>query len=166
MSPRASAHETVTLRAGCPEDLPAIRALLEGARLPLAGVPDALSRLLVAEVGGELAGVAGLERYGTSALLRSVAVAPHHQGKGIGAAMIGRLLEEARCECIQDVYLRTTTGEGYFPRFGFSPVHVADVPLPVQDSVEFQGACPASAVTMACCLGPEVSPAESAASLG
>lgn len=152
MSPPVTAHESVTLRAGSPEDLPAIRALLENARLPLAGVPDGLSRLVVAEVGGELAGVAALERYGTSALLRSVAVAPQHQGKGIGDAMIRRLLEEARCDCIHDVYLRTTTAEGYFPKFGFAPVGVETVPLAVQDSVEFRGACPASAVTMVCCL--------------
>lgn len=145
----------VTLRAGCPEDLPAIQALLKAAGLPLAGVPDGLSRLLVAELSGDLVGVAGLERYGTSALLRSVAVDPRHQGKGIAGAMVRRLLEEARCDCIHDVYLRTTTAEGYFPKFGFAPVELARVPVEVQDSVEFQGACPASAVTMACCLGPD-----------
>jgi hypothetical protein len=34
-------------------------------------------------------------------------------------------------------------------------VDVAEVPAAVRESVEFKGACPASAVTMACCLGPE-----------
>lgn len=155
MSNVTMSPNSVTLRAGCPEDLPSILSLLEGARLPLAGVPDGLSRLVVAEVEGELVGVAGLERYGTSALLCSVAVSPRHQGKGIAGAMVQRLLEEARCECIQDIYLRTTTAEGYFPKFGFSPVELSRVPLQVQDSVEFQGACPTSAVTMACCLTPD-----------
>lgn len=149
---------SVNLRAACPEDLPAILALLREARLPLAGVPDGLSRILVADVGGEVAGVAGLERYGTSALLRSVAVDPRHQGKGIAGAMVNRLLEEARCECVHDVYLRTTTAEGFFPKFGFARVDAAAVPPPVQDSVEFQGACPASAITMVCCLDPAPAP--------
>ncbi len=144
---------SVTLRAACPEDLPRILQLLTDASLPLEGVPDAVARVVVAEVEGELAGVAGLETYGTSALLRSVVVSSQHQGKGIAAALVERLLQEARTDAIHDVYLRTTTAEGYFPRFGFSPVEVSNVPLQVQDSVEFQGACPSSAVTMVCCLG-------------
>lgn len=143
---------TVTLRAACPEDLPRILKVLTDASLPLEGVPDGLARVVVAEVEGELAGVAGLERYGTSALLRSVAVSSQHQGKGIAAALVQRLLQEARSDTIHDVYLRTTTAEGYFPKFGFSPVEVSKVPLQVLDSVEFQGACPSSAVTMVCCL--------------
>lgn len=149
---KVAAPAVVTLRAGCPEDLPAILDLLQAGKLPVAGVPSELSRLLVAEVAGEIAGVAALERYGASALLRSVAVAPGHQGKGIAGAMVNRLLEEARQDRIHDIYLRTTTAEGYFPKFGFNPVEVAQVPIEVQDSVEFQGACPGSAVTMRCCL--------------
>lgn len=149
---------SVNLRAACPEDLPAVLDLLQAAKLPPAGVAEGLSRFLVAEVDGELAGVAGLERYGTSALLRSVAVDPRFQGKGIAGAMVRRLLEEARCECIHDVYLRTTTAEGFFPRFGFAEVAVTEVPLEVKDSVEFRGACPESAITMACCLAREAAP--------
>lgn len=143
---------SVILRAACPGDLPRILQLLSDVSLPQEGVPDGLARVVVVEVDGELAGVAGLETYGTSALLRSVAVSPRHQGKGIAGAMVQRLLEEARCACIHDVYLRTTTAEGYFPKFGFRAVEVSQVPLQVKDSVEFRGACPSSAVTMVCCL--------------
>ncbi len=152
MSNMTISANSVTLRAACPEELPRILHLLTDASLPLEGVPDGLARVVVAEVEGELAGVAGLETYGTSALLRSVAVSSQHQGKGIAAALVQRLLQEARSDAIHDVYLRTTTAEGYFPKFGFSPVEVSTVPLQVQDSVEFTGACPSSAVTMVCCL--------------
>lgn len=145
---------SVTLRAACPADLPQILQVLTEASLPLEGVPDGLTRVVVAEVAGELAGVAGLEEYGTSALLRSVAVSRQHQGKGIAGALVRRLLQEATSDTIHDVYLRTTTAEGYFPRFGFSPVELAQIPLEVQDSVEFRGACPATAVNMACSLTP------------
>lgn len=69
---------SVTLRAACPEDIPRILQVLSDANLPLEGVPDGLTRVVVAEVEGELAGVAGLEEYGTSALLRSVAVSQQH----------------------------------------------------------------------------------------
>jgi amino-acid N-acetyltransferase len=99
--------------------------------------------------------VAGLERYGTSALLRSVAVSATQRGRKVAQRLVDRLLEEARGDQIFDVYLRTTTAQDYFPKFGFAPVDVAEVPAAVRESVEFKGACPASAVTMACCLGPE-----------
>lgn len=149
---------SVTLRAACPEDLPRILQVLTEASLPLEGVPDGLTRVVVAEVEGELAGVAGLEEYGTSALLRSVAVSRQHQGKGIAGALVRRLLQEASSDTIHDVYLRTTTAEDYFPRFGFGQVDLDQVPLQVRDSVEFHGACPASAVTMVCSLDRATEP--------
>jgi amino-acid N-acetyltransferase len=49
---------------------------------------------------------------------------------------------------IEDVFLLTSTAEHYFPRFGFSCVGREVVTEGVQGSVEFQGACPASAVVM------------------
>jgi amino-acid N-acetyltransferase len=112
----------------------------------------------VAEVDGELAGVAGLERYGTSALLRSVAVSPTQRGRRVAQRLVDRLLDEARRDQVHDVYLRTTTAEDFFPKFGFTPVTLAEVPAPVRESVEFQGACPETATTMRCCLAPDVTP--------
>lgn len=144
--------EIILRRVGS-DDLPGVLRLLREARLPLDGVPGGLADLIVAEADGEVVGAAGMERYGTSALLRSVAVSPRYQGRGIARALVEQLLEAARCDCIHDVYLRTTTAEEYFPRFGFAPVAIEEVPLVVQDSVEFQGACPATAVTMVCPLG-------------
>lgn len=142
----------VTLRRATRDDMPAILGLLEQAGLPRDGVADGLVHLCVAELDGELAGVAGLERYGTSALLRSVAVSPTQRGRKVAQRLVDRLLAEARREQVHDVYLRTTTAQEYFPKFGFAPVAVADVPEGVRESVEFKGACPATAVTMACCL--------------
>jgi amino-acid N-acetyltransferase len=52
------------------------------------------------------------------------------------------------------VFLLTTTAEGFFPRFGFEAVRHADVPASVQASVEFQSACPASAIVMRKRLAP------------
>jgi amino-acid N-acetyltransferase len=145
----------VTLRSATPDDMPAVLGLLEQAGLPKDGLADGLVHLCLAEVDGELAGVAGLERYGTSALLRSVAVSPTQRGRKVAQRLVDRLLEEARGDQIHDVYLRTTTAQDYFPKFGFAPVEVAEVPAAVRESVEFKGACPASAVTMVCCLEPE-----------
>jgi amino-acid N-acetyltransferase len=46
------------------------------------------------------------------------------------------------------VFLLTTTAENYFPRFGFACVGRDEVSESVKCSMEFQVACPASAVVM------------------
>ena len=46
------------------------------------------------------------------------------------------------------VFLLTTTAERYFPKLGFKTIARDDVPASVQSSIEFQGACPASAIVM------------------
>ena len=95
-----------------------------------------------------MVGVAGMERYGVSGLLRSVAVAPEWRGSGIARTLVDRVLEEGRAAGVLDVYLLTTTAEHYFPRLGFECVGRETVPAAVQASAEFTGACPASAVVM------------------
>jgi len=69
-------------------DLPALRALLTYCGLPTAGVDAHLGTMLVARDGQHLVGSAGLECYGTVALLRSVAVAPHLRGKRLGEQLV------------------------------------------------------------------------------
>lgn len=92
--------------------------------------------------------VAGLELHGASALLRSVAVEPDWRGSGLARQLIDRHLSEAHERDVQDIYLLTTTAEHYFPRLGFACIGRCDVPVQVEESVEFREACPASAVVM------------------
>jgi amino-acid N-acetyltransferase len=129
-------------------DLPNVVDLLGRAHLPTAGVAQALPHFIVAEREGELIGVAGLEVYGASALLRSVAVEDSWRGTGVGRTLIDRALGHARQAGIHDIFLLTTTAEHYFPRFGFACVSRDEVTAEVRASVEFQDACPASAVVM------------------
>ena len=148
----------VAVRDALPGDLPAVLALLEGSQLPTAGVAEALPHFVVAEDKGALVGVVGLEIYGSSALLRSVAVEESWRGSGVGRVLIDRALEIARASDIADVFLLTTTAEHYFPRFGFSCISRESVNPAVQCSVEFREACPASAVVMRKSLGGSSSP--------
>ena len=141
------------LRTARSADLPLVLALLSHAQLPTAGVAESLPHFIVAEREGELIGVAGLEVYGASALLRSVAVVDRWRGSGVGRTLIDRALDEARQAGIDDVFLLTTTAEHYFPRFGFSCVSRDEVGDEVRASVEFQEACPSSAVVMRKRLG-------------
>jgi len=138
----------VELRSAREADLPAVLALLQRAELPSAGVAEAFSRFVVAEHEGKLVGAAGLEVYGASALLRSVVVEHSWKASGVGRRLIEHALDEARQRRIEDVFLLTTTAEHYFPRFGFTCVSRDAVSEEVRASVEFQGACPSSAVIM------------------
>lgn len=140
--------DCVKLRSAEPADLPAVLSLLERSRLPAAGVADSFAHFLVAEGAGKVMGVVGIELYGESALLRSVAVEESWRGTGVGRTLVERALDLARERGIQDIYLLTTTAEHYFPKFGFTCVCRDDVAGGVRSSVEFQTACPASATVM------------------
>ena len=138
----------VSLRPATAADSAAVVSLLADARLPPAGVAQWLEHFWVAERDGQLAGVAGLELYSDGALLRSVAVAPALRGAGVGRMLTQRMMETARAAGVPAIYLLTTSAQDFFPRMGFARVTREEVPASVQQSVEFQGACPASAVIM------------------
>jgi amino-acid N-acetyltransferase len=142
------------VRLAMAADYPAVIALLEAAGLPTAGVPRALGDFLVADTESGLAGAIGLERYGCAALLRSAVVRPGDRGSGIGAALVRSLLDRARDGEVREIYLLTTSAEGWFPRFGFTPIAREHVPDAVRASVEFREACPASAAVMRVLIRP------------
>jgi amino-acid N-acetyltransferase len=129
-------------------DLPAVCALLAAQHLPLDGVAGHVGTMLVARHAGAIVGAAALETYRDGALLRSVVVDPAQQGSGLGSRLTVAALDLAAALGIRDVFLLTTTAEGYFPRFGFERIERAAVPASVQSSVEFTSACPSSAVVM------------------
>jgi amino-acid N-acetyltransferase len=116
--------------------------------LPRDGVSSWLDRFWLAENEGAVVGVAGVEVYGASALLRSVAVDPSWRGSGLGRLLAERVIAEAQAAGARDVYLLTTTAEHYFPRLGFACLDRGEAPEALSESAEFRGACPASAVLM------------------
>ena len=139
------------LRTAVPTDEPAIAALLVAAGLPLDGVHDALSRFVVAEHGGTIVGVAGIEACGVTgehALLRSVAVAAAWRSRGLGRALVTRAVAEAEARGVNALYLLTTTAEHYFPAFGFTRTPREEVPPDIRATAEFRVACPDSATVM------------------
>ena len=138
-------------RAEAP-DLPAVLALLQRLDLPFEGVAQCLDRLIVAKDGAQVIGTAAVESYDEGALLRSVAVDPAHQGEGVGQRLVTAALEVARQDGARAVFLLTTSAERFFPRFGFEAIPRTAVPPSVRTSVEFQSACPASAVAMRAAL--------------
>jgi amino-acid N-acetyltransferase len=139
---------SIQLRLATSDDLPEILALLGDSKLPVAGVREALSHFIVAYRADRLVGVVGFEAYGRYALLRSAAVRSSEQGSGLGRALVEQLLAEAERNGVRELYLLTTTAQRWFVRFGFEEVARDDVPEAVRRSVEFNGACPETAVVM------------------
>jgi amino-acid N-acetyltransferase len=129
-------------------DLSAVLELVAALNLPQDGLAAHLGTALVARVQDKIVGVAALEVYGASALLRSVAVSPTAQGQGLGQRLVEAALAQAREQRIGQVYLLTETAAGFFPRFGFEIVGRHQVDEAVKQSVEFTSACPASAIVM------------------
>lgn len=136
------------IRAAAERDLPAIAALLESFDLTTAGVAESMSGFLVAEEAGQVIALAGLEVYGTGALLRSVAVRADHRKSGLAKTLVTHLLDRARHAGVREVYLLTTTAKPYFERLGFDPVSRAAVDPAVTRSPEFGDRLCATAVAM------------------
>ena len=136
------------VRSAAPEDLAAVERLLTDSGLPLDGVSESFDTFVVAEVGSDLVGVAGLEVCCDNALLRSVAVRPEWRSHGVGRALVTRAIADAEGRGLRALYLLTTTAERYFPSFGFRTISRDDVPAEISQTVEFREACPASATAM------------------
>jgi amino-acid N-acetyltransferase len=146
---------SAALRAARQADIASVEALLTAASLPLAGLSDALPGMIVAEENGRIVGTAALEVRGENALLRSVAVAPEWRSRGLGRALVSRVIADAEARGLKAVYLLTTTAERYFPSFGFTTTTRTAVPADLRATAEFCGACPESATVMCHhCAGP------------
>ncbi len=143
-----NATSAITLRQASDEDFPAIEQLLRATKLPVDGVKESLDAFVVAESGNDIVGVAGIERCGPYGLLRSVAVDPQMRGRGIGGALVERLIADSKDKEIPELYLLTTTAEKYFPAFGFTKIDRDATPAEVQDTSEFRDLCPSSAAVM------------------
>ncbi len=129
-------------------DLAEIVALLKQSALPIAGIERHIETTVVARDNGKITGCAAVEVYGTTGLLRSVAVTPDRRGEGLGQRLTAAALELARERGVQDIYLLTTTASDFFPRFGFEKIPRESIDPALQASEELRGACPASALAM------------------
>lgn len=138
----------IVIGPAAPADEADILRLVEACGLPPDGLSEHLGNALVARADGRIVACAALEISRDGALLRSVAVDETWRGSGLGQQMVRAALALARERGVSAVFLLTTTAEGFFPRFGFVRVPRAAVPESVRASVEFQSACPASAVVM------------------
>lgn len=132
------------------QDLAAVEALLVSASLTSDGLADQFPGVyVVARATGVVVGAAGLELYGTSALLRSVVVSYEFRNRGVARTLVADRMARAQSLGVTRVFLLTTTATDYFRKLGFEPSPREDVPLELAASPEFARACPASAICLA-----------------
>jgi len=129
-------------------ELEEVKTLLLENNLPIDDIEDAGIKLFVAKVKNNIIGVIGLEQYGSSALLRSLAIKERHKNKKYGRDLINYLLEYCINNKIQDLYLLTTTAEKYFKKLDFSRIKRENTPVAIKKTKEFSDICPTTAVIM------------------
>ena len=139
---------TLTIRKATQQDLSSIQELLSASKLPIDGISPHLQNFLVAEMNGKIIGTIGLEIYQKTGLLRSAAVMPDLQNKGIGNRLLNMIVDYAKEQGIQELLLLTTTAQNYFAQKGFVTINRDVVQGNVLSSSEFQDGCPAAAICM------------------
>jgi len=139
----------VLLRPATGQDAESIRSLLERCDLPTQDLGRSEPDFTVACDGPLLVGVGGIERFGATGLLRSVAVSPQHRGMGIGQTLVADLERRAFTGGVTQLVLLTQTAQAFFEHLGYRVIERAGAPAPVQQSEEFRALCPQSACCMA-----------------
>jgi len=128
-------------------DIVAVKNLLRAVGLPTDGIGGEFAAgYVLAERNGAVVGVAGVEVYGRSGLLRSVAVEPSQRGLGLGRLLVEDRLHWAAANCLRTVYLLTTTG--FFSKLEFATIERAELATEVKASEEFSRICPETATAM------------------
>jgi amino-acid N-acetyltransferase len=120
-------------------DVPGIRALVDtytGDRRLLAkamvNLYEDVQEFFVAVDGERVVGCGALHvLWEDLAEVRTVAVAPHVQGRGVGSALLERLVENARDLGVRRLFCLTFETE-FFARHGFVPIDE----VPVDDEVQ------------------------------
>lgn len=129
-------------------DLQQIAYFLRANGLPTVGVENCYSNFVIAtDEKGVWYGIAGLELYGQSALLRSVTVDETSRGMGYGKALVDAAISNGKQSGVRNVYLLTESASKYFENLGFAAMDRKDVDEAVKASPEF-GACCTTAVAM------------------
>ncbi|HKC15371.1 MAG TPA: arsenic resistance N-acetyltransferase ArsN2 [Steroidobacteraceae bacterium] len=122
-----------------------IRSLLERNGLPTRDLVSSRPEFIVACAGARIIGAGALERFGATALLRSIVVASEARSAGLGGLIVRELERRARAAGVLEVILLTETAESFFRRQNYHTIGRSGVPAAIQASEEFRSLCPASA---------------------
>ncbi len=122
------------------EDWPKIKALLRESGLPHEDIKTPqLKHYLVVRDGERIAGVVGIEPYGSAALLRSLVVSPTYRRFGFASSLLERIEAYAEAKGAETLYLLTMTAAGFFEKRGYQKIDRKDVPEAIGETSEFGG---------------------------
>ncbi|MCC7053175.1 MAG: GNAT family N-acetyltransferase [Gemmatimonadaceae bacterium] len=130
------------------DDLGAVVELLRGVGLPVDDVAYHIEAFVLAREDGQVVGTSAIEVHGDAVLLRSVAVAPSHRGRGIADVLMAESEAMAVIEGARHLYLLTTTAADYFAVRGFEIVTREVAGAAIGEAMQFRSLCPASATCM------------------
>lgn len=145
---RASAALPPGVSIGSASALSEVKALLAACRLPTDDIRHGAT-FVVARAGAELCGTAGIDAFGATALLRSVAVQPAWRGRGIAHALCDEVLRRAKATQVRRVFLLTTDAQIFFQGLGFAVVERDALPAEIRATAQFRELCPQTAAAMA-----------------
>jgi amino-acid N-acetyltransferase len=138
----------IIIREAIKDDLKAIKSMLDSASLPSVDIDKHLLNFLVLEKSGTLTGTIGMELYGNTALLRSLAIQKDYRNKGHGKELYSALISKAKKKNVNNIYLLTETAEEFFSKRGFQKIARESVPLAIKQTHEYSALCPEGAVCM------------------
>lgn len=122
--------------------------LLRFYELPTTDINDKNVTLWSAEEETSLLGLVGLEMSGETGLLRSLAVLPEHQGKGVARHLCNLVFKHAEDNAVAKLFLLTETAPDFFRQLGFAEIDRQLAPEDLRGTEQFSSLCPDSASLM------------------
>ena len=130
------------------KDFKIIQSLLKQTKLPYEDCKEHIDNFILIEKDSQVIGIGGLELYNNLALLRSIAVIPKLQGKGLGIKIYNKLKEKAINSGVNRLFLLTQTADIFFEKQGFIKVERDKIPEQIKKTKQFSSLCPSSAIIM------------------
>lgn len=122
--------------------------LLQASDLPSSDIDGKTQKIVVAECKEKLVAAGGIEKLGSLALIRSIAVRPEYRNNGIASSIYHLLEKYARDSSVEELYLITESAKAYFQKLGFLEKDRPAVPRPIRQTSQFTRLCPLSATVM------------------
>ncbi|WP_163714763.1 arsenic resistance N-acetyltransferase ArsN2 [Mangrovibacterium lignilyticum] len=122
--------------------------ILKEANLPTTDLTEAPVQLFGLYRKNQLVAVGGLEMYGKSAILRSLAIQKAFRSNGVGSLLLSKIEKKATELQLSDLYLLTTTAEKFFDSHQYKKCHHDSCPKEIQQSQEFASICPSTAICL------------------
>ncbi|MHA1968134.1 MAG: arsenic resistance N-acetyltransferase ArsN2 [Candidatus Hodarchaeales archaeon] len=128
------------------QDLPGVLKLLKLVDLPIEGVKEHFHNFFIVKKDKMTLGCIGIEIYENVGLLRSLAIHPSFQGKGIGQQMVSKIEEYSAEKGLHNIYLLTETAEKFFLKLGYQFISREETDTKIKQSIEFTTLCSSSPV--------------------